>query len=119
MAKGAGFFLQSPDEPSIFISGETVYSEAVERVLTQLHPDLAVVAAGHARLDVGRSILMPLEEVFAFIRTALGKVIANHLEALNHCPVTRAQLQDVLDKAGLLIKTIIPQDGETLTMAPD
>jgi hypothetical protein len=46
-------------------------------------------------------------------------VIANHLEALNHCPVTRAQLQDVLDKAGLLIKTIIPQDGETLTMAPD
>jgi len=118
MANGAGFLVELPAEPSFYISGDTVYTKAVERVLTHRQPDLAVVAAGHASLDVGGSILMPLEEIVAFIRTAPGKVIANHLEALNHCPVTRSQLQEVLDKAGLLAKTFIPQDGETLSMTP-
>ena len=119
MANGAGFFLQLPNEPSIYISGDTVYTEAVERVLTERQPDLSVVAAGNASLDVGGSILMPLEEVITFIRMAPGKVLANHLEALNHCPVTRPQLRHALEQNGLLSKTVIPHDGETISIGRD
>jgi L-ascorbate metabolism protein UlaG (beta-lactamase superfamily) len=116
MANGAGFYLQLPDEPSIYISGDTVYTDDVERALLQFNPDIAVVAAGCASLDVGGPILMSLEEIISFIRTAPDKVIANHLEALNHCPLTRSQLKKVLDNNGLLSKTFIPNDGETLTI---
>ncbi len=114
MANGAGFYLQLSGEPSIYISGDTVYTKDVERALTELRPDIAVVAAGSASLDIGGPILMPLEETVTFIRTAPGKVIANHLEALNHCPVTRSQLKQELENNGLLSKTFIPDDGETL-----
>jgi L-ascorbate metabolism protein UlaG (beta-lactamase superfamily) len=116
MANGAGFHLQLSGEPSIYISGDTVYTKEVERALTELKPDIAVVAAGSASLDVGGPILMPLEEIVTFARTAPNKVIANHLEALNHCPTTRSQLKHTLKNNGLLSKTFVPNDGETLTI---
>lgn len=116
MANGAGFYLQLPGEPSIYISGDTVYTEDIDRALKQLKPDIGVVAAGSASLDVGKPILMPMAEIVAFVRTAPGKVIANHLEALNHCPITRSQLKQILEKEELLSKTFIPDDGETLTI---
>lgn len=115
MANGAGFFLQLPDEPSIYIAGDTVYTQDVERVLTEFRPDIAVMAAGSASLDVGGSILMPLEELVTFVQKAPHKVVANHLEALNHCPTTRLQLKQVLAQNGLIEKVSIPSDGETLT----
>ncbi len=114
MANGAGFYLERPAEPSIYISGDTVFTHDVKRALDELKPDVAVMAAGSASLDVGGPILMPLKELIAFVRSAPGRVIANHLEALNHCPTTRAQLKRVMDAEGLLSKMIIPDDGETI-----
>lgn len=116
MANGAGFFLDLPQTPSIYISGDTVYSTDVEKVLTTLRPQIAVVAAGNASLDVGGSILMSRKETLQFIKRAPGTVIANHMEALNHCPVSRAQLLKELKKNSLENKTLIPEDGETLTI---
>ena len=115
MANGAGFHIQLPDEPSIYISGDTVFNDDVKRALTELKPDIAVMASGSASLDVGGPILMPLEELNAFVRTAPHKVIANHLEALNHCPTTRSQLKQELGRQGLLSKVLIPDDGEMMT----
>ncbi len=116
MANGAGFYIKLPNEPSIYVSGDTVYTNDVKRALIEFKPDIAVVAAGSASLDVGGPILMPLEEILTFIQTSPGKVIANHLEALNHCPTTRSHLRRELEKNGLLAKTFIPNDGETLTI---
>jgi len=116
MANGIGFYLELPNEPSIYVSGDTVYTADVNRALIEFKPDIAVVAAGCASLDVGGSILMPLEEIITFIQNAPKKVIANHMEALNHCPLTRIQLKQELEKRDLLSKTFIPNDGETLTI---
>lgn len=119
MANGAGFYLQLPDEPTIYISGDTVYTKDVERTLTELKPDIAVMASGSACLDISGPILMPLEELVTFVETAPKIVIANHLESLNHCPTTRLQLKHTLVKNGLLAKTLIPNDGEILSFDKD
>ncbi len=115
MANGAGLFLQLPDEPSIYISGDTVYTKDVERAFSEFEPDIAVMASGSASLDVGGPILMPLEELIKFVKQAPGKVVANHLEALNHCPTTRSQLKQEIENMGLLSKVSIPNDGDILT----
>jgi len=114
MANGAGLFLQLPDESSIYISGDTVFTKDVERALSEFEPDIAVMASGSASLDVGGPILMPMEELITFVKHAPGKVVANHLEALNHCPTTRSQLKQELENNGLLSKVYIPSDGATL-----
>ena len=119
MANGAGFYLQLPGEPSIYISGDTVYTKDVEQALKKLKPYIAVMASGSASLDVGGPILMPLEELVTFVQTAPNKVIANHLEALNHCPTTWSQLKKALEDKDLLSKIFIPNDGETLNIEAD
>jgi L-ascorbate metabolism protein UlaG (beta-lactamase superfamily) len=116
MANGAGYFLQLPDEASIYISGDTVYTKDVERVLTEYSPDISVMTSGSASLDVGGPILMPMEELVTFVENAPQKVIANHLEALNHCPTTRLQLKQELENIGMLSRVFIPRDGETITI---
>jgi L-ascorbate metabolism protein UlaG (beta-lactamase superfamily) len=116
MGPGVGYLIELPDEPSFYISGDTVLTDEVRRVLTERRPDVAVMAAGSASIDVGRPILMPMDELLEFTRLAPGRVIANHLEALNHCPTTRTGLADELTKAGLREKVLIPDDGETLTL---
>ncbi len=70
-------------------------------------------------MDISDPILMPLEELVTFVQTAPNIVIANHLEALNHCPTTRLQLKQTLEKNGLLSKTLIPDDGEVLSFDKD
>ncbi len=114
MANGVGFFLELPNEPSIYISGDTVLTDDVRRALNELKPDITVVAAGRARMDVGQPLLMSIDEVLEFVRLSPNKVIANHMEALNHCAVTRPILKEAIGKNGLSDKVLIPADGETL-----
>jgi hypothetical protein len=57
---------------------------------------------------------MTVEDVLKFTKNAPGKVIANHLEAVNHCPTTRKGLHDELEKIGLSEKVEIPKDGEVI-----
>ncbi|WP_394200342.1 MBL fold metallo-hydrolase [Shewanella waksmanii] len=114
MANGSGFYLALPNEPTLYISGDTVLTADVERALTELKPDITVVAAGQAQMDVGQPLLMPSDEVIKFIELSPGKVVANHMEALNHCPIDRPALKQYLQQRGLLQKVLIPQDGETL-----
>lgn len=109
-----GFYLDLPNEPSIYISSDTIYTEDVDRALKELQPDIAVFAAGMAQLDFGGLLLMNPADIINFIRNAPGKVIANHLEALNHCPNSRKELRADVKAQGLMEKVFIPQDGETL-----
>jgi hypothetical protein len=53
-------------------------------------------------------------ELVQCVRTAPGIVIANHREAVNHCPTAREQLKQELESNDLLSKVYIPNDGETL-----
>lgn len=115
MANGVGFFIELADEPSIYISGDTVLTDDVKRALVELRPDIAVVAAGGASIDVGRPILMTIDEILEFVKTAPKKVIANHMEALNHCPTTREMLKKALKQNDLDEKVFIPEDGGTLS----
>ncbi|MFS8184130.1 MBL fold metallo-hydrolase [Pseudovibrio denitrificans] len=119
MGPGVGYFLELPGAPTIYISGDTILTKDVRHCLKTLKPDIAVVAAGNASLDIGKDILMSLDEIMEFIRIAPGKVIANHLEAINHCPVTRPQLRELAQKAGLSEKLLIPADGETLSFSAE
>lgn len=117
MGPGAGYLITLPAQPSVYISGDTVLTDTVRAVLETHKPEIAVLAAGTAQLDVGQPILMTLDEEVAFIRLAPGIVVANHLEAINHCRTSRAQLAMRLRAEGLADRVLIPDDGETLALS--
>jgi hypothetical protein len=73
--------------------------------------------SGGAQLDIGSPILMTLEEQLEFVRLAPGRLIAVHLEALDHCGITRANLKEALKAAGALDYVDIPADGQTISVS--
>lgn len=115
MGPGFGYLIELPDAPTLYLSGDTVLTPTVRQVLHDHQPEIAVVPTGSASLDIGKPILMPLEEIISFCQLAPGHVIANHMEALNHCPTTRAQLHTALQKNNLTEKVWIPADGDVHT----
>lgn len=114
MGKGVGYLIVLLDEPPLYLSGDTVLTPVVQQVLVDLDPAVAVVAAGAASLDIGKPILMTELEVLKFIELAPGIVVANHLEALNHCPTTRAGLLEAAEAWNVQDKVRIPADGDIL-----
>jgi L-ascorbate metabolism protein UlaG (beta-lactamase superfamily) len=114
MEHGVGYFIEWPGEPSLYLSGDTVLTSQVRNFVAQHQPDVCVVPAGGASLDMGQELIMGIDEVMAFTQASRGWVVANHLEALSHCPVTREQLRQAALQAGISDRLLIPADGETL-----
>lgn len=111
MGNVMGFFIELPNEKTVYISSDTIFTDDVQKVLIELKPDISTVACGTARLDIGQPLLMKMNDILRFVTLAPGKVFANHLEALNHCPTTREELKRALSQNNLLSKTAIPNDG--------
>jgi L-ascorbate metabolism protein UlaG (beta-lactamase superfamily) len=107
-----GYFFDLPEEPSLYLSSDTIYTKDVKKVLLQYQPDISVVACGSAQLDLFKPLLMTLEDILKFVHDAPAQVICNHLEAVNHCPTTRAILKETLKQHTLLSKSWIPDDGD-------
>ncbi|MCD9574309.1 MBL fold metallo-hydrolase [Flavobacterium soyae] len=114
MGNVMGFYIELPNEKSIYISSDTIFTDDVQKALIELKPDIATVACGTARLDIGQPLLMRINDILKFTTLAPGKVFANHLEALNHCPTTREELRKALTENNLLSKVAIPSDGTSV-----
>jgi L-ascorbate metabolism protein UlaG (beta-lactamase superfamily) len=114
MAHGHGYLLQHPDEPSVYIAGDTVLTPEVRRCVTQSCPAVSVVPAGGAAFDLGGELIMDGTQALALAGEGRGCFVANHLEALDHCPTERADLRRRATAAGLSSRFLVPDDGDTL-----
>jgi L-ascorbate metabolism protein UlaG (beta-lactamase superfamily) len=100
------------DGRTLYLAGDTVLYEAVERVLDEHRPDVIVVNASGARLVGGDPIVMDTEDVVAVARRAPdARTVAVHLDAINHCVQTRADLHQRLHDEGLTERVTVPEDG--------
>jgi len=115
MGTVSGFVVRAEDSPTLYVTGDTVFCPEVEEALDAHEPDVVVVNAGAARLLEGDPITMTAEAV-ARVCHALpdALVVAVHMEAINHCLLTRDELRGELQRKGLAQRVEIPADGEAL-----
>ena len=112
LAPVSGFVLRDSTGRSLYIAGDTVLYDEVERVLDEVAPDVVVVNASGARFTGGEPIVMDLDDVVAVARRApAARVVAVHLDAINHCIQTRADLHQRLHHDGLTEHVTVPEDG--------
>ena len=115
MGTVSGFVVQSEGSPSLYVAGDTIWCDEVEESVLAHRPDVVVVNAGAARFLEGDPITMTAEDVARVCRAAPeARVIAVHMEAINHCVLTRAELAGALEEQGLAGRVEIPADGEKL-----
>ena len=111
MAPVSGFVLRGPGEDALYIAGDTIWCSEVQQAIQQFRPGAIVVNAGAARFLEGDPITMTAADVISVCRAApQAKVVAVHMEAINHCLLTRAQLAQETGSAG--VRVIVPGDGE-------
>lgn len=116
LGPGHGWFIHHPDEPSVYVTGDTVLIAPVRDTIAELKPDVIVAPAGCANFGKGEDILFPLAELVELSRIAPGIVLFNHMESLDHCPTRRKDLAALMEREGVSEKCVIPDDGEMVTI---
>jgi L-ascorbate metabolism protein UlaG (beta-lactamase superfamily) len=104
LAPVSGFVLDD-----LYLAGDTVWYEDVAETIERHRPRVAVVNAGGAEFTEGGLIVMGVDDVSQVV-ARVPTVVAVHLEALNHCFLSRAELRSSVP--GVLV----PEDGETLEL---
>src|SRR6185503_2750376 len=89
MAPVSGFVLKAPDEPTLYIAGDTILCDEVRRAIGAHAPAAVVVNAGAARFTEGDPIVMDNDDVVRLARETEALVVAVHLETVSHCTETR------------------------------
>lgn len=125
MAPVSGFILRPEDGPAggsaggpdggVYVAGDTVWCPPVEEALEAHGPAVVVVNAGAARFLEGDPITMTADDVASVCRAAPGaRVVAVHMEAINHCLLSRAELREALRREGLEDRITVPADGDII-----
>lgn len=112
----SGFILRADGEPSLYWCGDTVWCDEVREVIEREKSDIIVTHSGGAKLEDSGPIVMDAAQTVEVCRRAPDAcVVAIHLEALDHCLVTRAALRQYATRHGVgETRLLIPADGETL-----
>ncbi|ACO48219.1 MBL fold metallo-hydrolase [Deinococcus deserti] len=110
----SGFVLQAPGEPTVYIAGDTIWNDDVRAAIQAFGPEVIITNSGGALIR-DTLIIMDTEQTLAVAAAApQATVIAVHLEAYDHAPVTRDQLRAAASEAGITERVLVPEDGETI-----
>lgn len=120
MGTVSGFVLKAKGQPCIYIIGDSTWTDEVEQSIEKYQPDFIVANTGGARFPgfEDSPILMDEEQCISLLKASgKAKVIAVHMEALDHCATTRSSLQEKVHLVhGKKNKLRIPRDGEQIML---
>lgn len=112
-----GLSFEAPGEPTLYWCGDSVLYPPLRDAIAAMRPDIIVTHSGGALWD-GTPIIMDAAQTIELARAfPEATVIATHMEALDHCTVSRADLRSAADVSGIdARRLLIPADGETLAI---
>lgn len=115
MGPVSGYVLKHQGSPTVYIAGDTIWCPEVADAIRDHSPNIIVVNAGEAQFLEGGPIIMGVDDVVKVCQAApRATVIAVHMEAVNHCVLTRAGLRAGLNRSSVASTVMIPRDGEEL-----
>ncbi len=116
MGEVSGFVFQADNLPTVYWAGDTVWCEEVAETIRKFAPQIIITHSGGATIPGFAPILMDAQQTVTTAQNAPNTVlVAIHLESLDHCRVSRAELRVAATEAGIKpSRLLIPEDGETL-----
>jgi L-ascorbate metabolism protein UlaG (beta-lactamase superfamily) len=121
MGKTSGFVLKAKNQPTLYIVGDAIWTDAIKQTIDKFKPDYIVVNSGGALIKgyENTPIIMNEEQTMALIgASGKAKVIAVHMDALDHCRTTRKSLSLKAAESKIASdKLIIPQDGQIVELS--
>jgi L-ascorbate metabolism protein UlaG (beta-lactamase superfamily) len=101
---------------TLYLAGDTVWRKEVDQTIAKYHPEVIVLNAGKAKITgYEGSIIMGEEDVLRASKAAANaKIVAVHMDAINHMSLSRDALHTYVKAQGIESRVAIPEDGATL-----
>jgi L-ascorbate metabolism protein UlaG (beta-lactamase superfamily) len=104
MGPVSGFVFEGAE--TLYLAGDTIWYEPVAETLEEFDPDAVVLNGGAARFNEGEPITMGVDDVAAVREATDAAVAVVHMEAINHCLLSREELRAETEDV------LVPEDGE-------
>lgn len=118
MGQVSGFVFQADNEPTVYWVSDSILCKDVESSILDHKPDIIITHSGGATIPGYDPIIMDAKQTLALFDKISEDVVvvAIHMEALDHCMVSRPALQELARAKGVAeTRLLIPQDGEIIT----
>lgn len=114
----SGYILSVPNEPVVYLAGDTVYGPHIDDVFHKFKPDVVVINGGGA-IGFNQKLIMGIQDIE---KTVLLKpqsdFIIVHLDEISHCTVSRKSIQEYFSIDYLLSLNVrsfkYPMNGEMI-----
>lgn len=120
MGPGSGYVLQAANQPTIYIVGDAVWTQEIYQNIATYKPDYIILNSGGAAMPgfEATPIIMDADQAMSLIQeSGSAKVIAVHMDAIDHCHTTREVLKAKAKEYNIgSDKLITPADGEVIEL---
>lgn len=118
LGEAMGVVFQAPGYKTLYLAGDTVWRKEVDLAIEKYHPEVIVLNAGKAKMTgFEGAIIMGEDDVLRASQVAkTAKIVAVHMDAINHMSLTREELRTYVKKQGIESRVEIPEDGTSLAL---
>ena len=116
LGEAMGVVFQAPGYKTLYLAGDTIWRKEVDQAIEKYRPQVIVLNAGKAKMTgYEGAIIMGEEDVLRASQAAKNaKIVAVHMDAINHMSLTREELRTYVKKQGIESRVDIPEDGASL-----
>ncbi|MBD8493928.1 MBL fold metallo-hydrolase [Pseudomonas syringae] len=116
LGEAMGVVFQAPGYKTLYLAGDTIWRKEVDQAIDTYRPGIIVLNAGQARVEgFDGAIIMGEQDVLKASKVAgKARIVAVHMDAVNHMTLSREQLQAFVKQQGIDNRVDIPQDGASL-----
>ncbi|MBT2258921.1 MBL fold metallo-hydrolase [Priestia megaterium] len=111
-----GVVFKHQSEKTLYVAGDTVWYDEVQKVIDIYKPEILVVNGGDNQFFEGGSLVMGKEDIYEVYKAAPNsQIIVVHMEAVNHWNLSREELKSFISEKRIASTVLVPDDGESYT----
>ncbi len=112
MVPSSSYLLQASGA-SLFITGDSIPDAMLIDSLKASNPDMSLAYTGSAQMLWGKPITLNAESLKDISKiTPRSKIVAVHMDAINHCRLSKSELREFIIKEKLGTVLAVPDEGE-------
>jgi L-ascorbate metabolism protein UlaG (beta-lactamase superfamily) len=115
LKKSSSYFIQAGDE-SLFITGDALLDQLLISSLRETKPEHIIANTGAAKFLFGEPITLTADALLQ-IKHILpkAKILAVHMDAINHCQLSKDALQKYLIENKVMADITVPNEGDCIS----
>lgn len=116
LGASSGVIFQHPSEQTLYLVGDSIWIKAVGDTMQKHNPGVVILNTGWAHVLGYGSIIFGEEDILrTHIALPEAQIVATHMEAVNHCLVTRKDVLAYAHANQIQAFVSAPNDGESVT----